>query len=153
MQSHEAIAAAVQTKAIEFAKRLGLSTSMIYKWMEPSTDYSNSGALNPLDRIESIVETARQFNPNKDAALAPLQYLNERFGLIAINTPKTKSNPNEISQELLKTVTEFGELVKVASAALEDGVLTDKESQNINTTGWQLLRQVAAFLQKNKGYR
>ena len=150
MKSYEAIARAVNGLAVEIAKRLRLSTSMIYKWMEPCTDYSDSGALNPLDRLETLIESALQFNPHRDDALAPLQYLNERFNLIAFPCPQKQQTTTEISQELLKTISEFGELSKISSDALEDRILTSDEKQNINIEGWRLLRQVAAFLQSVK---
>lgn len=64
MKSYEAIGRAIGHQATEFAKRLGLSTSMIYKWTEPCNDYSTSGALNPVDRLETVIETALRITPN-----------------------------------------------------------------------------------------
>lgn len=150
MKSYEAIARAVNGLAVEVAKRLRLSTSLLYKWMEPCVDYSDSGALNPLDRLETLIETALQTNPRREDALAPLQYLNERFDLIAFPRPKRQQTTTEIYQELLKTITEFGKLAQIASDALEDRILTGDEKQEINAEGWRLLRQVAAFLQSVK---
>jgi len=51
MESHEALKLAVGTDAVKMAKRLGRSSSLVHKWCEPSTDFSDSGALNPLDRL------------------------------------------------------------------------------------------------------
>lgn len=150
MKSYEAIARAVNGLAVEFAKRLRLSTSLIYKWMQPCIDYSDSGALNPLDRLETLIETALRLNARREDALAPLQYLNEHFGLIAFPRPQSQQTITEISQELLKTISEFGELSKISSEALEDRVLTNDEVQKINVEGWRLLRQTAAFLQSVK---
>ncbi len=150
MKSYEAIAKAVNGLAVEFARHLRLSTSLLYKWMEPCTDYTDSGALNPLDRLETLLESAQQLNPRRDDALAPLQYLNERFGLIAFPRPHNQQTTTEISQELLKTIAEFGKLAQYASTALEDGIITPEEAQNINAVGWRLQRQVAAFLQSVK---
>lgn len=150
MKSYEAIAKAVNGLAVEFAKRLRLSTSLLYKWMEPCIDYSDSGALNPLDRLEMLIEIALQLNSNRDDALAPLQCLNEHFKLIAFPRPQKQQTITEISQELLKTISEFGILAQYASTALEDGIVTSEEAQNINVVGWRLLRQVAVFLQSVK---
>lgn len=151
MKSYEAIGRTVNGLAVEFAKRLRLSTSLLYKWMEPCVDYSDSGALNPLDRLVTLIETALQLNPRRDDALAPLQYLNEHFNLIAVPRPHNRQTTTEISQELLKTIAEFGELAKITSEALKDRILTADEKQEINIEGWRLLRQVAAFLQSVKG--
>lgn len=147
MKSYEAIAKAVNGLAVEVAKRLRLSTSLLYKWMEPCIDYTDSGALNPLDRLEILIESALKLNPHREDALAPLQYLNEHFDLIAFPRPHKQQTTTEVSQELLKTIAEFGELAQTASIALEDGVITPDEAQQINVVGWCLQRQIAAFLQ------
>jgi Phage regulatory protein CII (CP76) len=148
MTSHESILRAIGTRAVDFAKRLRLSTRLVYRWMEPSVDYTDSGALNPVDRIEHIVETSLALGRPVEDAHAPIIYLEERFGRVSFMLPAVSTCAGEVSQELLKTVKEFGELAEVASKALDDGRITRREFEAINSAGWELIRQTAAFVKK-----
>lgn len=146
MKSYEAFQAAIRGKTVEFARKLGLSTPLIHKWQEPSTDFTDSGALNPLDRIETVIEEAqRQGNPD---AFAPVHYLAERFGLVIIGDVNGPLCLNELTKELLHTSKEFGELAAAASKALEDHKLNRNEIKEIKKEGWELIRQTASFLRK-----
>ena len=149
MKSHEAIQKAINGKTVEHAKRLGKSISLLSKWQEPNTDYTDSGAYNPLDRIEAIVETALRFGEPKENAFSPIYYLNQKFNLIAIQVPE-KSSETEISKGLLKTVKEFGELAAEAAKALEDGTLSPQEFKRIDKEGWDAIKEIASFLHKAK---
>lgn len=146
MKSHEAIQSAVAGKTIEHAKRLRLGTSVLYKWQEPSTDFTDSGSLNPIDRIETIVETAISLGTCREKAIAPIQYLNERFGIIGITVPDKQVCHKELSKELLQAIKEFGDLASCASKALSDGGISRKDNTDISREGWNLLRQVALFM-------
>lgn len=150
MKSFEALELAVGKKTAEFAKRLRLSTSLIHKWTEPSTDYTDSGALNPLDRVEHIIESALSLGNNAEDAYAPIQYLTERFGLILLKLPQICDNTEAVSKELLQTVKEFGELAGAAGKALQDGKINQREASRIEKEAWDLIRQTAAFIQKIK---
>ncbi len=146
MKTYEALHAAIAGKTIEHARALHLSASLVGKWQEPTADWTDSGAHNPLDRIEAIIETAIK-QGNKDA-LAPIQYLAEKFGLLIIPVPKPNGCMADVSLELMRTVKEFGEMASVASAALEDAKLTRKEAEQIRKEAFELMRQVAAFDKK-----
>jgi transcriptional regulator with XRE-family HTH domain len=150
MQSFEAIQKAINGKTVEFAKRLGLSTSLINKWQEPSTDYTDSGAYNPLDRIEGVIQKSLEMGNPREDACAPIQYLNEKFDIIGIFMSKGSVELAEVSNELLKTITEFGHLSQEASLALADGKITAREYAKIEKEAWHLIRQVASFIQKAK---
>jgi hypothetical protein len=84
MKSHEALQKAINGKTVEHAKRLGKSTVLINKWQEPHTDFTDSGAYNPLDRIEAIVEESIRQGVPLANALAPIYWLNDRFNLICL---------------------------------------------------------------------
>jgi len=150
MQSHEALQRAINRKTKEHAKRLGLSWPTVNKWQEPSEDFSDSGSLNPLDRIERIIETALIMGEPLDNAYAPLHYLDERFGRVCVDVVKLTQPSGSLSMELLKTIEEFGELASSSSAALQDGRLSRKEAKQIINEGSELIRQVATFLQMVK---
>jgi hypothetical protein len=149
MQSHEALKLAIGPKATEYAKRLGLSSSTVYKWTEPSADYTDSGAFNPLDRVEVIVETALALTQSQAMAFAPIYYLTERFNLAVFPLPKLTPS-SELTSNLLQTIEEFSDLTHEASAALADGRVTKKEARSIEKEGMELIRQVVAFIHKAK---
>lgn len=148
MKSYEAIGRAVAGKTVEHAKKLHKSVPLLHKWMEPSTDFNDSGAYNPLDRIETIIESSLSLGTPPDDAAAPIQFLAERFNYILIPIPKTTDSLEVISQELLKTCSEFGDLSRVASRALIDKRLRGSEAAKIEKEAWDLIRQVAVFVQR-----
>lgn len=86
MDTYQALAVAIGPHVAAVAKRLQKSTSLIHKWMEPSTDWTDSGTLNPLDRLTDIIETARACGQG-DAAYEPVRWLARRFGMICIPAP------------------------------------------------------------------
>jgi hypothetical protein len=149
MKSHEALHKAIGGKTVEFAKRLGLSSVMLNKWQEPTTDWSDSGAFNPLDRIETIIETALQRGRTDDKAFAPIYFLAERFGLVVIPVPQCDCL-KDLHGELMETIKEFGHLASAASEAMADGWISRDEAARIEAEGNDLLRHVSAFIQKAK---
>jgi hypothetical protein len=149
MKSYEAIQAAVKGRTVDHAKKLGLSTSLLNKWQEPATDFADSGAYNPLDRIETIVETALALG-NREGAFDPIHYLARRFNGIFLPLPLSPGGINEVTQELLKTVEKFGHLSREASRALEDGRITPRECDLIEKEAWNLVQQTVLFVQKAK---
>lgn len=151
MKSYEALNRAISRQTVEHARRLHVSTSLVHKWQEPSTDFTDSGAYNPLDRIETIIETALSLGVKPEDALAPIYYLAERFGQIVIPVPAIETSVTSVSAELLKTIQEFGDLASEASKALQDGKITWQEHDRINREAWELIRQVAVFLRRVEG--
>lgn len=151
MRSFEAINKAISGHTVAVAKKLHLSTSLIRKWQEPTTDFEDSGAYNPLDRIKEIIDTAKSCGVPEEDTLAPIQYLAEKYNLIIIPIHKSPDKPSEIQKELLKTISEFGELAQAAGDALHDGKITRTEIRRIEKEAWELIRQVATFTQKITG--
>jgi hypothetical protein len=147
MKSYEALHEAISGDTIEFAKRLKTSTSLITKWQEPTTDWSDSGAFNPLDRIEAVIEMAIHKGRSHDQAYAPIYYLAERFGLIAIPIPHAR-DLKDLSDELMEAIKEFGHLATVSAEAMADGIISRDEAKRIEKEGSDLMRHVAAFMQK-----
>ncbi len=57
MESHEVLREIFKkTSAKQIAADLQLSLSLIYKWAEPPSDDSGSGANNPLDRVGQLIK-------------------------------------------------------------------------------------------------
>jgi transcriptional regulator with XRE-family HTH domain len=150
MKSYEAIGRSVKGKTVEFAKRLGLSASMLHKWQEPSTDYTDSGAYNSLDRIEAIIEKSLAYGNSPEDAFAPLYYLAEKFKHIVIPLTKTNGEMADLSKSLLKTIEEFSHLTREVSQAMQDDRITRQECVAIDREAWHLIRQVALFMERIK---
>jgi hypothetical protein len=149
MKSFEALQKAINGKTVEHARNLHLSTSSVSKWQEPSTDFTDSGSYNPLDRIETIIGTALALG-NKEGAFEPINYLARRFCGVFIQLPEAVGCANEVTHQLLKTVENFGCLSREASRALEDGRITPRECDLIEKEAWNLIQQTVLFMQKAK---
>jgi transcriptional regulator with XRE-family HTH domain len=149
MKSHEAIQRAIKGRTVEFAKRLGLSASMVNKWQEPTADWSDSGAYNPLDRLEGIAQIALDLGADRDEALAPLYWLNQRFGLHAVPDERSEGL-DDLSLDLIETLREVGHLTTVASEALSSGEITVGHASKIEEEGNHLIRRVSVFMKKTK---
>ena len=142
MKSHEALQAAIAGKTIEHAKRLGLSTSLVGKWQEPHTDFTDSGAYNPLDRTETIVLTAQELkNPE---ALAPVFYLCEQFGIMALPIPRCDCT--NITTDMILAVKEFGEVAQEVTKAIHDGQVDRDEAKRIRREGMHAVRAILALI-------
>jgi hypothetical protein len=150
MKNHEAMKVLIGNRAAEFARRLGLSGSTVYKWTEPCECDTDSGRRNPPDLVEQCIEIGIALGDPREQYLAPLQRLNERFNIIGIDLPSHKRNPKELASELCHTMTEFADLVRVASVALEDGDISRSDFERIQEEGWQAIRQIGLFMRATK---
>jgi hypothetical protein len=147
MKSHEAIQASISGNTVIHAKELHLSTSTVNKWQEPTTDYADSGAFNPLDRIEKIIETSLKLKIPRENALAPMQYLAQQFNCILLSIPTEKPTLKNISMQLALTVQEFGHLMENAAKAMDDGKISKEELKHIDREGHHLMHHLGLFLQ------
>lgn len=146
MHSYEAMQDAIQGKTVEHAKALGVSGSLVTKWQEPHTDFTDSGAYNPLDRIATIVETATRLEVSWSKALSPVYYLNHRFNLVCFQMPDLK-NGNAVNDELIRTIKEFSDLAQATSEALIDGRISHIEAKRIIREGQEAIRSIGTLLQ------
>lgn len=150
MKSFEAFQESIGRDTVEHAKRLRLSLSAVSKWKEPSEDYTDSGSLNPLDRVETVIETALALGRRREASLAPIYFLAERFNLIIIALPKPGCALSDLTANLLKTIEEFGDLTREAGQALADGEIRKEEARRIEKEGNELIRRTAEFIARAK---
>ncbi len=148
MRSHEAIQTAISGKTIEHAKALRLASSSVHKWQEPSIDFTDSGSLNPLDRIETVIQTSLNLGTDPEKAMAPLYYLAERFNQITISLPTSDRCTKELTKELLQMIEEFSDLTKEVSDTLEDGEVRRSEAKRVDKAGWILIRTIAELVTK-----
>lgn len=150
MKSHEAMKLCLGRHIAQIARRLHVSKFTLYKWSEPSEDFTDSGSFNPLDRLEFAIESSMALGAGAQDALAPVRYLEERFGLVGIPLKLTCICPEDLSRELMRSVRDFGRLIDTAGKALADGQISKSEARRIEEDGWTLIRQVTEFMYKAK---
>ena len=130
MESHEAMRLLVGGDAILMAKRIGRSSSLVQKWCEPSIDFTDSGAYNPLDRTNAMMEEAERLKKSTLEILAPVRYLATGRAMV-IPIPKIQCNTANICRQTIRTIKEVGEALTEASKALEDDRLTPDERRQV----------------------
>ena len=133
MESHELLREIFEKKAPkEVSADLELSTSMIYKWAQPSSD-AGPGIENPLDRVEALYQSTG------DARL--VQWLCQRAGGFFISNPKNAPHPHFLIPATNEIVQEFADLLQVVSAATADNQITRAEAEQIRAR-WEELKSV-----------
>lgn len=148
MQSHEAIQKPINGKTLAHAKRLGVSLSLVSKWQEPSTEFDDSGAYNPLDRIETIMEGSRAEGNGPERYLAPLHYLAMKFHQIVFSAPAPGKELSELHKELSRITKEFGDLLSVSGEKFSDGEVCSRDARTIRQEVYELQTALSAFLAK-----
>ena len=134
MQSHELLKEVLKkTSAKQISADMGLSLSLIYKWAEPPSDDSGSGASNPLDRIEQLLRASG------DHRVA--QWVCERAGGFFITNPEAKPHPYSLIPATNDIVQEFADMLQVIALAAADQKVTTDEAKNIRAR-WEELKSV-----------
>ena len=131
-ESWEALEECIRRDGPRVAKAIHLSPSTIVKWREPLTDEDteNSGARNPLDRLEIIISTIEEIDPNR--AYVPIQWLNARFGFFPpVKMPVGIHSDDDVMRALLDWNKEFGETNAALSESFEDRRITQDEFKKI----------------------
>ncbi|PWT78607.1 MAG: hypothetical protein C5B59_01440 [Bacteroidetes bacterium] len=147
MKSYEAVQRSIAGKTVAHAKALHLSTSSVSKWQEPAIDFSDSGSFNPLDRIETIMQTSLHLGTPREDALAPIHYLAHRFHGLFIPLPDHSPSLKNLQVQLSTTVKEFGHLLERSYEAMEDGIITGDERKRIDREGQHLMHHLCCYLQ------
>jgi hypothetical protein len=138
MQSHELLREVFEKASPkQVAADLGLSLSMIYKWAEPPEHVSGSGpgsgTGNPLDRIQSLLESTG------DQRL--VQWICQRAGGFFILNPKNTPHPHFLIPATNQIVQEFADLLHVIATATADEKITPAEARQIRER-WEELKTV-----------
>ena len=132
MQSHELMREVLEKKKPkQLAADLDLSTSMIYKWAEPSV--AGSGIGNPLDRIEALLKSTG------DQRL--VQWICQRAGGFFIQNPKNTPHPHQLIPATNQIVQEFADLLHVIATATTDNQINSAEAKQIRAR-WEELKTV-----------
>lgn len=137
MNSYEVLKKSVGDLGVKsVASDLGLSTSLIYKWCQPSDSADASGADNPLDRIARIYELTHD--------TGPIQWLCQRAdGYYVANAPTDDMDAIPLLHMTRRIVREFSELLDVLTESIEnDGIIDLKEADTIRVE-WEKLKSSA----------
>ena len=134
MESHELLKDMLKTtSAKQVCSDLSLSLSLIYKWAEPKSADSGSGAVNPLDRIEQLYKTTG------DKRIA--QWIAERAGGFFINNPAGLRDADELIPATNDIVQQFADMLGVIASAAADQEICEKEAKHIRSQ-WEGLKSV-----------
>lgn len=147
MKTFEALQRSISGQTVAHAKELHLSTSLVNKWQEPTTDFSDSGAYNPLDRIETIIETSHKLGTPRPDALAPIQFLAHRFNAVLIPLPEASPCLKNLHAQLSTAVIEFGHLMEKSAIAMADGVISHDERRTIEGATQHLMHHLGVYSQ------
>ena len=132
MESHELLREVFDQKAPkEVSADLGLSTSMIYKWTQPTSE--GSGIDNPLDRIEALYQSTG------DHRL--IQWVCQRAGGFFILNPQNQPHPHFLIPATNQIVQEFADLLQVIAVAAADNQIVPDEAKQIRAR-WEKLKSV-----------
>ncbi len=151
MKSHEAMKKAIQGDALEHAKALRLNVRSVYRFCEPATDFSDSGALNPLDRLETIIDKATALGHAAEDAQAPIVYLAQRFnGTYLPGLANNKSFP-ALTSQVCKTVARFGDMIESVGTSVHEKSdsgqnISPNELREIHTAGFDVLIAVGELM-------
>lgn len=134
MDSYEALKLAVnKVGAKRAADELGLSLSMLYKWIEPS-HAGASGTANPLDRVAQLCRVAND--------TAPVAWLCQQFGGFFVkNAEARKLEAGQVLQETHRVLRQFSSVLDAVSRGFDDGKLTAEEARDIRAE-WEALKSM-----------
>ena len=133
MKSHELLHDVFNTSSPkQIAEDLGVSVSLVYKWAEPPEQ--GSGAANPLDRIEALLQST------KDPRI--VQWLCNRAGGFFVRNPTmAKPGAYAVVPATNKIVQEFADMLGVIASAALDNNITPMEANKIRDR-WEDLKSV-----------
>lgn len=136
MESHEVLREVLKkTSAKQISADMGLSLSLIYKWAEPPSDATGSGAHNPLDRVDQLLKVTQ------DTRIA--QWVCERAGGFFITNPEAnRPHPTSLIPSTNAIVQEFADMLAVIATAAADNHITKDEAKQIRRR-WEELKSVA----------
>jgi hypothetical protein len=141
VKSHEVLREVIQpVGAKKVAHDLRVSSSLVYKWCEE--DDEGSGARNPLDRLVSLMDTAKDRRP--------VEWLCARVGGTFVPNPVVDLGGFDVqfighTQQLLDN---FSQLLRTMSASMaNDGIVDGDESARIRQEWDRLKGYAEAFVQ------
>jgi hypothetical protein len=135
MKSHELLREVLKTtSAKQVAADMGLSLSLIYKWAETPNEDLGTGAANPLDRVDQLIQSTQ--DPRV------IHWICQRAGGFYVKNPKTHhSHPDYLIPATNQIVQEFADLLAVIANAAGDNHIDASEAKTIRRR-WEDLKTV-----------
>ncbi len=135
MKSYELLREVLKTtSAKQVAADMGLSLSLIYKWAETPNEDLGTGAANPLDRVDQLIQSTQ--DPRV------IHWICQRAGGFFVTNPKTHhSHPDFLIPATNQIVQEFADLLAVIAGAAGDNHIDASESKTIRKR-WEDLKTV-----------
>ena len=134
MQSYELLREVFKAKSTkQVSDDIGVSSSVLYKWAEPPEHAAGSGIGNPLDRVESLLQSTG------DHRL--VQWICQRAGGFFILNPKNAPHPHYLIPATNQIVQEFADLLHVIATATADDKILPAEAKQIRAR-WEELKTV-----------
>ncbi len=145
MDSHQVLQKAIEkVGAKKVAGDMRVSSSLVYKWCQPSDDNTTiepSGTRNPLDRVAALLESTNDANV--------VQWLCERAGGFFVHDPEVSDRriDAEYIANTQRIIEDFSRLLRALSGAIaDDGKVDEDEARNIRTQWQRLKRYGEAFV-------
>ncbi|MGF1451638.1 MAG: phage regulatory CII family protein [Opitutales bacterium] len=131
MDSHEIVRACFAYKSPkEIAAEIGISSSLLYKWAEPTGDFG-SGSPNPLDRAAQLNDACPDH--------AVIKWLCHRCGGFFLENPEAGRKRYELSPATNELIQQFATLISEVAEAGIDERITDDEAASIRQR-WETLK-------------
>lgn len=132
MKSHDVIKQTLDALgAKQVAAELGVSSSLLYKWSEPSED---SGAANPLDRVAQLSKATN--DPRC------VMWLCQEMAGVYVKNPSPLGGKADVLQATQRLLKEFSDLLLAVSLAWEDSLVSAAEAARIRAE-WDELKSIA----------
>jgi len=141
MNSHEVLKKSVSDLGVKsVASDLGLSTSLIYKWCQPTDSEDASGADNPLDRLARVHELTGD--------TGPVRWLCQHAdGYFVPNAPLQEVDAIPLLHMTRRIVREFSDLLDALTESIEnDGKIDLQEADKIRVEWEQLKSSAESFV-------
>lgn len=139
MNSYEVLKQAINKTGVKsIASDMNLSTSLIYKWCQPTENEDSAGADNPLDRLLKLYELTNERMPIEWLCQKANGYFVENSKVEEIEENKNL-HPVKATQNIL---CEFSELLSIVSQSIEnDQVIDNYEAKQIRDV-WDKLKSI-----------
>ncbi len=147
-KSFEALDETIRRHTTIVADDLHLSGRLVRMWCSPPStidDPDQSGARNPLDRLETIITTIAKIDP--DRAYVPIEWLCARFGFMPpVKMPASNTSDKELMQAILTYNKEFGETSQKLAEVLKDNKVSKAELKELSKECMEAVQAVMGLL-------
>ncbi|SDP29161.1 phage regulatory CII family protein [Desulforhopalus singaporensis] len=134
----------IPPKAI--AEQLDMALSYLYRAATEDPDMGNESATGVRFPAKQIVPLVRITGDYQVMDLMEFQ-----LGRVAIPIPESGSlTIEDIRAQAMRATIEYGELIKKLEESIADGVVTDKEQQQIEKEGMDAVKAIMLLISANK---